>query len=92
MNKFSDRRFLEAVEFTQPRRGQVQEIARRVGCAEGTAIKRLRKLEEAGLVIINKRHTYDPQEHRDAWGASLFGGASSCIRRYLTIEINHGGG
>ncbi len=87
MSKFSDRQFLDAVESTTPERGQIQKIAQRVGCAEGTTIKRLRKLEEAGCVQVTKHTTYDRQEFRP--GNWLFGGGGSCVRRYLCVRIIH---
>lgn len=85
--KFTDAMFIRAIQCAESKRGQMERIAHLVGCSHTTALKRIRKLEEEGLVTVKKRKTYDKQPHRDGWGHSLFGGAGVCIRRYLTVEI-----
>ncbi len=85
--KFTDQEFLSAISVTQPTRGQMERIAHEVGCSHTTALKRVYKLADEGLVQVRKCRAYDPQPHRDGWGHSLFGGAGVCIRRYLVAEI-----
>lgn len=85
--KFTDEKFLAAVQRTLPERGQMGRIATYVGCSHTTALKRIYKLADDGKVQVRKCRAYDKQPHRDGWGHSLFGGAGVCIRRYLVAEI-----
>jgi len=85
--KFPDKKFLDAVERTLPERGQMERIAKYVGCSHTTVLKRLYKLADQDLITLQKRRAYDKQPHRDGWGHSLFGGAGVCIRRYLVAKI-----
>lgn len=83
--KFTDQEFLSAISTTEPERGQMERIAHIVGCSHTTALKRIYKLADEGLVQVSKRRAWDKQDFRP--GNYYFGGAGSCIRRYLVAEI-----
>lgn len=83
--KFTDEKFLAAVQRTLPERGQMERIATYVGCSHTTVLKRLSKLADLDMITLNKRRAWDKQEFRP--GNYYFGGAGSCIRRYLVAAI-----
>lgn len=83
--KFTDEKFLAAVQRTLPERGQMERIATYVGCSHTTVLKRLYKLADLDLITLDKRRAWDKQEFLP--GNHFFGGAGSCIRRYLVAKI-----